>query len=136
LLLLTISKKSTRVFGAVTQRKASLPDEAPSLWLKNSIYLLAKPDCLHIRFLLGPSRKENGYEIIELNIGDYVSPERSCRIEDIVNAIPHVLESTLDPVTNLLKVKAHRGMVTSNYVVKELRQCAIACHYALLPLSS
>lgn len=100
---------------------------APSLGLKNSIYLLAKPDCLHIRFLLGPSRKENGYEIIELNIGDYVSPERSCRIEDIVNAIPHVLESTLDPVTNLLKVKAHRGMVTSNYVVKELRQCAIAC---------
>jgi len=52
----------------------------------------------------GVLEMENGFEIIELNISDYVSPECSCRIEDMVNAIPHVLECTFDPITNTLSV--------------------------------
>ena len=70
---------------------------------------------------------EHEYEIIELNIQDYVSPECSCRIEDMVNRVPHVLDSTFDPVTNLLKVKAHRGMVTAKDIMEELKQCAVRC---------
>ena len=70
---------------------------------------------------------ESEYETIELSISDYVSPECSCRIEDMVNKVPHVLESSFDPVTNLLRVKAHRGMVTSEDIIKKLRECSVRC---------
>lgn len=75
---------------------------------------------------------EHESEIIELNVRDYISPECACKIEDIANNIPHVLESTFDPVSNRLKVKAHReqglevAMLTGDnkqtaaYVAKEL----------------
>lgn len=70
---------------------------------------------------------EHEYGIIELKINDYISPECSCRIEDIVNNVPHVLESTFDPVNNLLKVKGHKGMVTANDIIKELKRYSIRC---------
>ena len=70
---------------------------------------------------------ENEYDLIELSISDYVSPECSCRIEDMVNKVPHVLESTFNPVTNQLRVKTHRGMVTSEDIMKELRECSVRC---------
>ena len=70
---------------------------------------------------------ESEYETIELRISDYVSPECSCRIEDMVNKIPHVLESTFDPVNNILKVKVHRGMASDKEIIKELKQCKIRC---------
>ncbi len=70
---------------------------------------------------------ETEYETIKLNVRDYVSPECSCKIEDMVKAIPHVIESSFDPVNNLLTVKAHRGMVTSNRIAEELKRCKIRC---------
>ena len=70
---------------------------------------------------------EHESEIIELNVRDYISPECACKIEDIANNIPHVLESTFDPVSNRLKVKAHRGMVTAKDIVKALEKCKIQC---------
>jgi len=70
---------------------------------------------------------ESEHEIIELNIKDYVSPECSCRIEDIVSRIPHVLESAFDPVNNILKVKVHRGMASDMDIIEELKQCKVRC---------
>ncbi len=67
------------------------------------------------------------YETIELEVRDYISPECSCKIEDMVNAIPHIIDSTFDPVNNLLKVKVHRGMVTAKDIIKELKKCAVRC---------
>ena len=75
----------------------------------------------------GVSEMENEYDLIELSISDYVSPECSCRIEDMVNKVPHVLESTFNPVTNQLRVKTHRGMVTSEDIMKKLRECSVRC---------
>jgi Cu2+-exporting ATPase len=74
---------------------------------------------------------EHEFEIIELSVQDYVSPECACKVEDIVKQLPHVLEATFDPVSNRLKVKAHRGMVTSKDVVKELKQCNVRCKEAM-----
>jgi len=70
---------------------------------------------------------EHEYEIIELNIRDYISPECSCKIEDMVNSFPHVLEATFDPISNQLRVKAHKGMVTAKDIIKELEQCTVRC---------
>jgi Cu2+-exporting ATPase len=68
-----------------------------------------------------------GFETIELQVRDYTSPECSCKVEDMINALPHVLEASFDPVNNLLKVKVHKGMVSSKDIIKELKQCAIRC---------
>lgn len=70
---------------------------------------------------------ESEYETIELEVRDYISPECSCKVEDMVNAVPHVIESTFDPVNNLLKVKVHRGMVTAKDIIEELKRCAVRC---------
>lgn len=70
---------------------------------------------------------ESEYETIELEVHDYVSPECSCKIEDMVNAVPHVIDSTFDPVNNLLKVKVHKSMATSKEIIEELKRCAIRC---------
>src|SRR4030067_1385455 len=70
---------------------------------------------------------EHETETIELNVRGYISPECSCRIEDIVNSVPHVLASSFDPVSNRLRVKVHRGMTTANDVAKALEKCKIQC---------
>jgi len=70
---------------------------------------------------------ESEYETIELEVRDYISPECSCKLEDVVNAIDHVVDSTFDPVNNLLKVKVHRGMVTTEEIIEELKRCAVRC---------
>jgi len=70
---------------------------------------------------------ENESETIELDVRSYVSPECSCKIEDIARSVPHVLEAAFDPVSNHLTVKAHKGMVTAKDVVKQLEKCKIPC---------
>jgi Cu2+-exporting ATPase len=67
------------------------------------------------------------FETIELQVRDYISPECSCKVEDMINALPHVVESSFDPVNNILKVKVHRGMTSANDIIKGLKQCAILC---------
>jgi len=73
---------------------------------------------------------QDEYEIIELEIRDYVSPECSCKIEDMVNSVEHVVDSSFDPVNNLLKVKVHKGMVTAKDIIEELKRCAVRCEEA------
>jgi len=70
---------------------------------------------------------ESEYETIELEVRDYISPECSCKVEDMVNTVQHVVDSTFDPVNNLLEVKVHRGMVTAKDIIKELKRCAVRC---------
>ncbi|MFQ5832542.1 MAG: hypothetical protein ACE5H4_07560 [Candidatus Thorarchaeota archaeon] len=67
------------------------------------------------------------YETISLKVNDYISPECSCKIEDMVNAIPHVVDSAFDPINHLLSVKVHQDMVSAGEVIEGLRQCAIRC---------
>ena len=66
-------------------------------------------------------------ETIVIHIRDYISPECSCKVEDTINKIPHVSESSFDAVNNILTVKVHRGMTSVNEIIKELKKCAIQC---------
>jgi len=70
---------------------------------------------------------EMDYETIDLQVRDYVSPECTCKIEDMVNALPHVVSSTFDPVNGLLMVKVHKGMTSAKDIIKELRECSVRC---------
>jgi len=67
------------------------------------------------------------YETIDLQVGDYISPECSCKIEDMVNKLPHVIESSFDPINNMLRVKVHKGMTSAKNIIKELKQCHLSC---------
>ncbi len=44
---------------------------------------------------------ENQYDTIRLEIRDYISPECSCKIEDMVNSFEHVAESTFGTYSGL-----------------------------------
>lgn len=70
---------------------------------------------------------ENQYETIRLEVRDYISPECSCKVEDMVNSFKHVTESTFDPVNNLLTVKVHKGMVDASGIIEELKKCGVRC---------
>ena len=70
---------------------------------------------------------EHESETIELDVSNYVSPECSCKIEDIARNVPHILEAAFDPVSNHLTVKGHKGMVTAKDVIKELDKCKVLC---------
>ncbi len=67
------------------------------------------------------------YETLRLEIRDYIRPECSCKVEDMVNSIEHVANSTFDPVNNLLTVKVHMGMVSANDIIEELKRCGVRC---------
>ena len=72
-------------------------------------------------------------ETLRLQVNDYISPECTCKFEDRVNALPHVVESSFNPVNNLLTVKVHKGMTSVNEIVKELRKCSVRCEIRTLP---
>ncbi len=76
---------------------------------------------------------KNEYETIVLEVRDYISPECSCTVEDMVNAIEHVVDSSFDPINNLLTVRAHKGMITAEDVIKELKRCAVRCEKGMSP---
>jgi len=70
---------------------------------------------------------ETDFETIQLQVRDYISPECTCRVEDTVKAVPHVVEASFDPVNNILKVKVHRGLASANDVIRALKKCAVRC---------
>jgi len=70
---------------------------------------------------------ESEYETIELEVRDYISPECSCKVEDMVKAVPHVVDATFDPVNNILRAKVHRGMASAKDIIEELKRCRIRC---------
>jgi Cu2+-exporting ATPase len=67
------------------------------------------------------------FETITLQVKDYISPECICKVEDIVNALPHVVESSFDPINGLLKVKVHKGMTSSKAIIEGLKKCSVLC---------
>ncbi|HDH28753.1 MAG TPA: hypothetical protein ENH13_06435, partial [Euryarchaeota archaeon] len=68
-----------------------------------------------------------GMETIEIEVKDYMSPECTCKIEEIAKSVAHVMDASFNPVTNLLTVKAHSGMVKSKDIIKRFKECGIAC---------
>lgn len=67
------------------------------------------------------------YETITLQVKDYISPECTCKVEDIVNALPHIVESSFDPINGLLKVKVHKSMTSSKDIIEGLKKCSVLC---------
>ncbi len=67
------------------------------------------------------------FETITLQVKDYISPECTCKVEDIVNDLPHVVESSFDPINGLLKVKVHKGMTSAKEIIVELHKCPVHC---------
>jgi len=70
---------------------------------------------------------QSEYEALELEVRDYISPECTCKVEDMVNRVPHVVDSTFDSANNMLKVRVHKGMVTANEIIEELKRCGVRC---------
>lgn len=70
---------------------------------------------------------EGEYETLELEVRRYISPECSCKVEDMVNTVPHVIDSTFDPVNNILRVKVHKGMISAKEIIDTLKQCSVEC---------
>src|SRR5512136_57985 len=70
---------------------------------------------------------ETDFETFQLRVRDYISPECTCKLEDMVNAVPHVVEVSFDQVSNILKVKVHRGMASAEDIIKELKKCSVFC---------
>ncbi|MEE8357912.1 MAG: copper-translocating P-type ATPase [Candidatus Hydrothermarchaeales archaeon] len=66
-------------------------------------------------------------DTIELELKNYMSPECTCRVEDIAKSISHVMDASFNPVSNLLTIKAHSGMVKSKDVIKRFEECGIEC---------
>ncbi|HLN45273.1 MAG TPA: copper-translocating P-type ATPase [Candidatus Sulfotelmatobacter sp.] len=67
------------------------------------------------------------FETITLQVRDYIFPECTCRVEDMVKAIPHVVDASFDSINNVLTVKIHRGMASASDMIKELKKCKIQC---------
>ncbi len=75
---------------------------------------------------------ESDFESIVFQVRDYISPECTCKVEDMANALPHVVESSFDPINGILKVKVHKSMTSANEIIAELKKCPLHCeqpHY-------
>ncbi len=68
-----------------------------------------------------------GMETTELEIKDYMSPECTCKVEDIAKDVAHVMDASFNPVTNVLTIKAHPEMVKAEDIIKKFKECGIAC---------
>lgn len=76
---------------------------------------------------------ESHIEALSLEIKDYMPPECTCKIEDIVKKNPHVVDASFNPISNLLTVKAHKGMLTAEDIKKILKECGYRCEKGRTP---
>ena len=67
------------------------------------------------------------FETITLQVRDYISPECTCKVEDMAKTLPHVVESSFDPINGILKVKVHKGMTSAKEIIAELKKCPVHC---------
>ena len=74
---------------------------------------------------------EIDFDIFTLQVKDYISPECTFKIEEKAKTVPHVVEASFDPLSNVLTVKSHRGMVSAQDITKVLRQFAVRCEQSL-----
>ena len=72
-------------------------------------------------------------ETFLLNVEEYLGPECTCKVEEVVSRLDHVVDASLDPLSNILKVTAHRGMITRETLIDHLKRCRIRCSEAPPP---
>jgi Cu2+-exporting ATPase len=66
-------------------------------------------------------------DVFMLNVADYISPECTRKVEDIVGELDHVSSVEFNPLTQILKVTAHQGMMTRETLIKSIEDCGIHC---------
>ena len=66
-------------------------------------------------------------DVFMLNVTDYISPECTCKVEDMVAKLEHVASVEFNPLTQILKVTAHQGMMTREALTKHLEDCGVLC---------
>jgi cation transport ATPase len=79
---------------------------------------------------------QSDFESIVLQVKNYIPPECTCKVEDMVNALPHVIESSFDPINGILKVKIHKGMTSTKEIAGGLEKCRVQCEQTQLMTKS
>jgi Cu2+-exporting ATPase len=69
------------------------------------------------------------FETITLQVKNYISPKCTCKVEDMINALPHVVESSFNPINGILKVKVHKGMTSNKKIIDGLKKCSVQCEH-------
>jgi Cu2+-exporting ATPase len=72
---------------------------------------------------------EMDFETITLQVKNYISPKCTCKVEDMINALPHVVESSFNPINGILKVKVHKGMTSNKKIIDGLKKCSVQCEH-------
>lgn len=70
-------------------------------------------------------QEETNIDIITLDVEDFVSPECSCRLEDMINKVEGVIDSSFNPINNILQVKVQKGKVSYKNIESILKQSAV-----------
>jgi len=73
---------------------------------------------------------EGSTETFLLSVEEYLGPECACDVERMVGRLDHVVDVAFDPLTNVIKVTAHRGMITREDIIEHLKRCRIKCSEA------
>jgi cation transport ATPase len=66
-------------------------------------------------------------DVFMLNVAEYISPECTCKVEDMVNKLDHITDVEFNPLTQVLKVTAHQGMMTREALIKHIEDCGVHC---------
>lgn len=66
-------------------------------------------------------------DVFMLNVADYISPECTCNVDDMAAKLDHVSSVEFNPLTQVLKVTAHQGMITRGALIKHLEDCGVRC---------
>lgn len=69
-------------------------------------------------------------DIFLINVDEYIGPDCSCDVEEMVKRLDHVVDASFDPLTNILKVNAHTGMITQQAIIEHLEHCKVRCSKA------
>ncbi|MFQ6052830.1 MAG: heavy metal translocating P-type ATPase, partial [Candidatus Bathyarchaeia archaeon] len=69
-------------------------------------------------------------ETFLLRIDEYIGPDCACDVEDMVRRLGHVVDVAFDPLTNVVKVTAHRGRITRGDIIEHLEDCRVRCSEA------
>ena len=65
--------------------------------------------------------------IFTFEIREFMPPECTCKVEDMLQGIEHVADASVDSINGILKVKVHKGMISEDEVLKALERCGVKC---------
>jgi Cu2+-exporting ATPase len=69
-------------------------------------------------------------ETFLIKVDEYIGPDCACDVEEMVKRLDHVVDASFDPLTNILKVNAHTGMITQQAIIGHLEHCKVRCSEA------